>query len=476
MLGRSLRFGFGGLFLSVALGFGCQTNPDGSLGVVEQAITGTCQFSQLGMPCDPDGAAGPLQECEGVCLLRPVTGPGGIGGYNATCVSVTSAGLANNDGKLCGSSDSSNCGQVCTGKFCVAKNAAAGTACRPAGGFTNTVCDGQCNGTGACVALTDTEKCKIERTPSLGGGDCVWDFCSATAAKTCVQFAIPKGVTCNDSSACTSGDTCDGTGKCTGTAKVCPPTGDPCLENRCQATTGACVAQPTTAACTLADKCFAGVCSGGSCTKGAAVDCDDKNPCTDDSCDAATGCKHTAKVCPPPSDACTVATCDAATGGCGFVAKSCDDGDSCTTDTCDKTTGCKHTPIPGCVPTDAGVDTGVDTGPIDTGIPPVDTGVPPVDTGIGLDTGAVDTGIGPDGAIEDSGSPADTGGGAIDGSPFDTGGAVDGATDGGVDLAPEDLSRGGCGCRTPSSTPTAAGAVAALGLAAGLVARRRRRR
>ncbi len=48
------------------------------------------------------------------------------------------------------------------------------------------------------------------------------------------------------------------------------------------------------------------------------VTCDDQNPCTQDSCDPATGCVHS-------------------TGGC-------DDGNPCTDDACDSGGGCVHTP------------------------------------------------------------------------------------------------------------------------------------
>ena len=37
--------------------------------------------------------------------------------------------------------------------------------------------------------------------------------------------------------------------------------------------------------CTVADTCSAGLCE-----PGAALNCDDLNPCTDDSCDPAIGC------------------------------------------------------------------------------------------------------------------------------------------------------------------------------------------
>ena len=43
-------------------------------------------------------------------------------------------------------------------------------------------------------------------------------------------------------------------------------------------------------ACNNGDACTASVCSSGACEVGPAVDCEDNDPCTNDSCDGATGC------------------------------------------------------------------------------------------------------------------------------------------------------------------------------------------
>jgi hypothetical protein len=72
------------------------------------------------------------------------------------------------------------------------------------------------------------------------------------------------------------------------------------------------------------------------------VNCDDQNPCTDDSCDSASGCVHAQHVCDDGSS-CTDDSCDPASG-CVATPRNCDDGDCCTNDACDETTGCFHTP------------------------------------------------------------------------------------------------------------------------------------
>jgi len=425
--------------------------PKEEIATSTEAITSGCNQGTIGLPCDPDGS-GPLQECEGVCAIRSAGG-----GLTISCVTTTTAGIANNDGKICGSSGASDCSKSCKGKLCTAIAAPDGTACRPAGSsFGDDICDGQCK-LGACVALLPTEKCPDNTT-----GDCVYNFCSATASKTCVNYPLPKGYTCTDRSVCTTGDTCDGLGKCVGTTKACPASGNPCLVNACDPTTtaGTCIAKPQTGAACAFDKCFAGTCSStGECIKGTAISCDDMDACTTDSCDATVGCKHEAKAC--PADACQIPSCDKTSGACSTTPRSCDDGNPCTTDSCDTMTGCKNVAIPGCtfIP-DAGVDTGI--GPIDTGVVPVDTGVAPTDSGsVEEDTGVVpeeDTGTP---TIEDTGTPSTT----------DTG--ADDAGDGGVGIE-ETVDSSGCGCRTASTS--GGSAYAALSFAAlGLVFARRRR-
>lgn len=74
--------------------------------------------------------------------------------------------------------------------------------------------------------------------------------------------------------------------------------------------------------------------------------CDDGNPCTDDTCDATTGCTHTpapGRAC-DDANACTVGdTCDT-NGLCvGGAPLNCDDWNACTGDTCDPATGCVNT-------------------------------------------------------------------------------------------------------------------------------------
>ena len=82
-----------------------------------------------------------------------------------------------------------------------------------------------------------------------------------------------------------------------------------------------------------------------------ALDCDDHNPCTADSCDPSGGCAHTAVsdgISCSDGNACT-ATDTCLAGVCqGVGAISCDDGNVCTTDSCDSVGGCLHTAVSRC--------------------------------------------------------------------------------------------------------------------------------
>src|SRR5262249_42846852 len=96
---------------------------------------------------------------------------------------------------------------------------------------------------------------------------------------------------------------------------MCPPScddGNPCPPDRCTSTTDfRCVHTPVMDGMTCSDGNVcdgAETCKAGVCVGGPALDCDDHNACTADSCDPVAGCKHT-----PVSDG----TSCVPSGGCG---------------------------------------------------------------------------------------------------------------------------------------------------------------
>lgn len=119
---------------------------------------------------------------------------------------------------------------------------------------------------------------------------------------------------CDDNNFCTT-DTCDiNTGNCVNTKIVCPANAtNTCVENICDPNARKCVLRPKVTCPTQpVDKCFINSCTNGACAASAYLcplldlcstsfcdpvkgcinqpkDCNDRNPCTKDFCDTATG-------------------------------------------------------------------------------------------------------------------------------------------------------------------------------------------
>jgi hypothetical protein len=196
----------------------------------------------------------------------------------------------------------------------------------------------------------DTDPCTSGETCSDGAcgkgkptdcddkNPCTLDLCSKTEGCGHAPVTGP----CDDGTQCTENDACAGT-TCTGTAVACDD-GNPCTTDGCDPATG-CTHEPLGSgpcddhsACTLDDRCVAGLC------KGDLLDCGDGNVCTLDTCEPKEGCRHD----PAPGKCddgknCTQSdTC--VDGACQGVPFDCDDGDPCTDDLCEEGPGCVHVP------------------------------------------------------------------------------------------------------------------------------------
>ncbi len=187
-----------------------------------------------------------------------------------------------------------------------------------------------------CNGLTDDAACDDKN-------QCTTDVCDP--AKGCSHQ--PGELQCDaDQNACTVGDQCQNGVCIAGKAKDCNDS-NPCTVDSCAAATG-CVQKPDDGApcnddnlCTVGDLCAAGSCSGGK-----PKPCTSTDPCVDAKCNLLDGgCKYTAKVEGAPCDdgqACTAG--EKCTGGncSGGQAKGCDDGNACTIDSCDPAGTCKN--------------------------------------------------------------------------------------------------------------------------------------
>ncbi len=150
----------------------------------------------------------------------------------------------------------------------------------------------------------------------------------------------PPTTPCEDGLKCTTGTVCSN-GNCIGGAPIDCEDQNPCTNDSCNEQAGGCVNVANTSpcndndSCTTSDTCANKVCSG------AIKSCDDGEVCTNDSCDPQTGCVYVANTLScDDSNACTTPDTCANKACVAGAIKSCDDGKVCTNDSCDPQTGC----------------------------------------------------------------------------------------------------------------------------------------
>jgi hypothetical protein len=215
--------------------------------------------------------------------------------------------------------------------------------CQPGVGCIHTANAAPCEDGNVC---TSPDKCSggecVAGPPAncSDGNPCTEDSCDAEAG--CAYAATSAA--CEDGDVCTVGDSCSA-GQCIPGGTVSCNDQNPCTDDSCQAHYG-CVFQVNLAGCDDGNACTLGDgCQEGKCLPGAKVNCDDANPCTDDSCDQAAGCTHVLNTKPcDDGNKCTEAdVCSA--GQCkGMSVVVCDDQNKCTDDSCDKLVGCVFAP------------------------------------------------------------------------------------------------------------------------------------
>ncbi|GMV43166.1 MAG: hypothetical protein AMXMBFR64_48820 [Myxococcales bacterium] len=270
-----------------------------------------------------------------------------------SCDAATGCKFVNNtnacdDGNPCTTTDVCSNG-VCVGSGglnCDDGNPCTTDTCSLTSGCAYTNNTLPCNDNNAC---THTDKCKSGSCTDVlpvncdDGNVCTADSCDILAG---CQYA-PKTGPCSDNNACTDNDTCVGTSCQPGTTKVCNDN-NVCTTDSCDVATGCKFSAVTGTdcddgnACTTPDKCQSGTCVG------TAVNCNDNNPCTNDSCNAATGLCQNTPVSGSCNDGNACTTSDTCTSGvCQGTAVTCNDNKVCTTDSCNPATGCVFTPLTG---------------------------------------------------------------------------------------------------------------------------------
>lgn len=239
-------------------------------------------------------------------------------------------------------------------------------------------------GVAICQKLPDLIPCSDGNPKSAFDqcidGECVGWCAMGSIGSPCTPDNDLCEANCGDGNPCNGLLSCQD-GKCLltpDTEVICPAPPLPCYENICTPDTGECQLLPLAdgTKCVSGNPCFVGeqLCVGALCLGGADVDCNDDNPCTEDSCDSETACVHTPLdaecddgnactlddecnadgqcsgslvECPPAPAPCQLAVCNTSTGECqaesvpdccgnGLVEgeEQCDDGNVVDDDSC----------------------------------------------------------------------------------------------------------------------------------------------
>jgi hypothetical protein len=221
-------------------------------------------------------------------------------------------------------------GNPCTQDICVA------------GGCAHPEADGACDDGNACTMGDHCEGGECIYTALAQCDDdnvCTTDSCDPI---TGCLFLLNQGP-CDDGDVCTLGDTCQ-IGECVPSSQLNCEDGNPCTNNSCHPVDG-CVFPPADGECDDGSACTTGdTCMNGLCVGTGFLWCDDKDPCTDDSCEPGNGCVHTHNVAPcDDGNPCTTVNVCVAGQCTGSGALECDDDNVCTDDSCDPKSGCVYT-------------------------------------------------------------------------------------------------------------------------------------
>jgi subtilisin-like proprotein convertase family protein len=183
--------------------------------------------------------------------------------------------------------------------------------------------------------------CRGAPNPCEDGNPCTVDLCNALEGR-CMHTAAPDLTPCDDQRYCTLGEVCL-SGVCTdGYPRNCED-GNPCTQNTCDPALDACASAPIGDGDPCDDGAFCSVgetCQGGVCGFGALRDCQDENACTVDFCDESVkACVHEGGPLNglPCDDGrfCTTGDTCLASVCAGTGLRSCNDGNPCTADRCD---------------------------------------------------------------------------------------------------------------------------------------------
>ncbi len=197
-----------------------------------------------------------------------------------------------------------------------------------------------CNGDEYCHI---TLGCQQTAPPDCEDGNvCTTDACYPTEG--CVSLVNKEP--CDDGNVCTLNDKCS-EGQCQPGKFVDCNDSNVCTTDWCHPVDG-CTHDLNSAPCNDDNVCTTGdFCHLGDCIAAKELNCDDGNVCTTDTCDPNTGCGFTANNGPcDDGNACTVGD-SCSKGWClSGSMLDCNDKDPCSVDSCHETLGCQYADAP----------------------------------------------------------------------------------------------------------------------------------
>jgi hypothetical protein len=252
------------------------------------------------------------------------------------------------DGNLCTMNDMCVEGVCQAGevKDCDDANPCTADSCDETGQCVHQATDGACDDGSAC---TDGDYCEdglcvyAELVNCDNGNPCTTDYCNPTEGCIHDDNAAP----CDDLDLCTTGDVCEA-GVCAGPGELDCDDSNPCTNDYCLPKLG-CVHDNNLQPCDDGNECTENdMCKDGGCKAGLAIDCNDGNICTYDSCDPVTGCVYQNNTVPcNDGNACTFGDV-CSDGACSYEGSlTCDDNNVCTDDSCNPESGCVFAPNAG---------------------------------------------------------------------------------------------------------------------------------
>lgn len=263
------------------------------------------------------------------------------GENDATDCEPTDAEVSHLLPEVCDGKDN-NCDGAADEATCDDGNPCTDDSCNPDSGCFFTPSTTPCNDGDACTAddiCADGQCAPGVMLECDDGNPCTYDACDPETGQ-CTAAPGFDGYPCDDGNLCTFGSLC-ADGLCAGGKGLDCDDGNPCSDEGCDPEAG-CVFSTNTLLCDDGNACTSeDICVGGECVPGEGVDCDDGNACTDDSCNESAGC-----IFEPNSDpcddgnACTVMGLCAAGWCVSAEMLECNDGNPCTDDSCDPDSGC----------------------------------------------------------------------------------------------------------------------------------------